>query len=354
MSESAQQTFSGTMAVSQRQQLDAQALERYLLAHVAGFAGPLTIEQFKGGQSNPTFKLSTPKLSYVMRCKPGPQAKLLPSAHAIEREYRVMHALRDTDVPVAKMICLCEDESIIGRAFFVMEFIDGRVMWEQGMPVSTAQERAAVYTELNRIMAAMHNLKIDSVGLSDFGRPGNYFERQISRWTKQYRASETETIPAMDKLIDWLPKNIPSGDEISLVHGDFRLDNVIFHPTEPRVLAVLDWELSTIGHPLADFSYHCMGWHIAPGQFRGMAGLDHQALGLPTEAQYIASYCQRTGRTHIDHWDFYIAYNLFRLSGILQGIMKRVVDGTAASEQAVSAGQRARMLAELGWSKINK
>lgn len=351
MSESAQQTFSGTMAVSQRQQLDVQALERYFTVHVAGFKGPLSIEQFKGGQSNPTFKLITPQRCYVMRCKPGPKAKLLPSAHAIEREYRVMDALRDTQVPVANMICLCEDESIIGRAFFVMDFVDGRVMWEQGMPDSSPEERTAVYGELNRIMAAMHSIPIDSVGLTDFGRPGNYFERQISRWTKQYRASETETISAMDNLIEWLPKNIPAGDETSLVHGDFRLDNVIFHPKEPKVLAVLDWELSTIGHPLADFSYHCMGWHIAPGQFRGMAGLDHTALGLPTEAQYIASYCQRTGRTHIDHWDFYIAYNLFRLSGILQGIMKRVVDGTAASEQAVSAGQRARMLAELGWSK---
>ena len=354
MSESAQQTFSGTMAVSQRQSLDIPALERYLATHVADFKGPLTVEQFKGGQSNPTFKLITPQRCYVMRCKPGPVAKLLPSAHAIEREYRVMHALRDTDVPVATMICLCEDESIIGRAFFVMEFVDGRVIWEQGMPDSNPAERTAVYAELNRIMAAMHSLDINALGLADFGRPGNYFERQISRWTKQYRASETESIAAMDQLIEWLPKNIPAGDETSLVHGDFRLDNVIFHPTKPKVLAVLDWELSTIGHPLADFSYHCMGWHIAPGQFRGMAGLDHTALGLPTEAQYIASYCQRTGRSHIANWDFYIAYNLFRLSGILQGIMKRVVDGTAASEQAASAGKRARMLAELGWSKIEQ
>ncbi len=350
----AQAQFSGTMAVSARQQIDQTRLENYLNQHVKGFAGPLTIEQFKGGQSNPTFKLLTPTRNYVMRCKPGPVAKLLPSAHAIEREYRIMHALRDTDVPVPEMFCLCEDETVIGRAFFVMSMVEGRVIWDQSLPNQSNAERAAMWTEMNRVIAALHSVDFAQLGLADFGKPGNYFSRQISRWSKQYKASETEHIESMERLIEWLPAHIPEGEEASIVHGDYRLDNLIFHPTEPTVLAVLDWELSTVGHPLADFSYHCMAWHISPGQFRGIAGLDHQALGLPTEQEYIAQYCQRTGRKTIEHWDFYMAYNLFRLAGILQGIMKRVVDGTAASEQALAAGQRARSLADLGWARAQK
>lgn len=354
MESSAQQQFSGTMPVHQRQAFDVLALERYLQLHIPDFKGPLTVEQFKGGQSNPTFKLISGGRNYVMRCKPGPVAKLLPSAHAIEREYRLMKALEHTQVPVPKVYCLCEDESIIGRAFFVMEMVEGRILWDQGLPNSTPNERAQMWSEMNRVIAALHQLDYQSLGLGDYGKPGNYFERQISRWSKQYKASETEHIEAMERLIEWLPTNVPPGDEASIVHGDFRLDNMIFHPTEPRVLAVLDWELSTIGHPLADFSYHCMAWHISPGQFRGMAGLDYRALGLPTEAEYIRQYCERTSRAGIEHWNFYLAYNLFRLAGILQGIMKRVVDGTAASEQALAAGQRARVLAELGWSYVPK
>jgi aminoglycoside phosphotransferase (APT) family kinase protein len=339
------------MPVSLRQQIDVAALETYLRQQIPHFAGPVQIEQFKGGQSNPTFKLITPNRRYVMRCKPGPAAKLLPSAHAIEREYRVMKALRHTAVPVPNMICLCEDESIIGRAFFVMELVEGRIIWDQSLPASEPTERAAIFAEMNRVIAALHQVDLAAVGLSDYGKPGNYFERQISRWTKQYRASQTENIEAMESLIDWLPKNIPIGDETSLVHGDFRLDNMIFHPTESKVLAVLDWELSTLGHPLADFSYHCMSWHISPIEFRGIAGLDYTALGLPTEAEYVAQYVERTGRKPIAHWHFYLAYNLFRLAGILQGIMKRALDGTAASEQALESGTKAKILAQLGWQQ---
>ncbi len=343
--------FIGTKPVADRQKFDVAALERYLAQHVEGFEGPLAIEQFKGGQSNPTFKLVTPGKAYVMRAKPGPAAKLLPSAHAIDREYRVMHALAATDVPVARMYALCEDESVIGRAFYVMEFVDGRVLWEQSLPGMTPDERRAIYVEMNRVISTLHRVDHVAIGLADFGKPGNYFARQIARWSKQYKASETEHIDAMDRLIAWLPEHVPADDgSTSIVHGDYRLDNLIFHPTEPRILAILDWELSTIGHPLADFSYHLMSWHIAPAGFRGIAGLDLAALGIPTQAEYIAMYCAATGRSGIADVDFYLAYNMFRIAGILQGIMKRVVDGTAASPQAAEAGARARMMAELGWS----
>ena len=262
----------------------------------------LSVEQFAGGQSNPTFKLITPARSYVMRSKPGPAAKLLQSAHAIEREYRVMDALAGTDVPVAKMFALCEDESVIGRAFYVMEFIEGRVLWDQSLPGMTPAERGAIYDEMNRVIAALHSVDVGALGLADYGKPGNYFERQIGRWSKQYVASETEPIESMNKLIEWLPKHIPRGspeasERASIVHGDYRLDNLIFHPTEPRVLAVLDWELSTLGDPLADFAYHCMAWHVDPSQFRGIAGLDWAALGIPDEAAYVATVL-RAHRPH--------------------------------------------------------
>ncbi|MGI9026373.1 MAG: phosphotransferase [Burkholderiaceae bacterium] len=347
--------FIGTMPVSDRQKFDVEALERYLSENIDGFAGPLTIEQFKGGQSNPTFKLLTPARAYVMRTKPGPAMKLLPSAHAIEREYRVMDALAGTDVPVARMFTLCEDEGVIGRAFYVMDFVDGRVLWDQSLPGMRPGDRRAIYAEMNRVIAALHKVDYAALGLSDFGKPGNYFARQIGRWSKQYKASETEHIEAMDHLIEWLPEHIPADDgaavnEPAIVHGDYRLDNLIFHPSEPRILSILDWELSTIGHPLADFSYHLMSWHIRPSGFRGISGLDLAALGIPSQAQYIAMYCKATGRTGIPDIDFYLAYNMFRIAGILQGIMKRVVDGTAASAQAAEAGARARMMAELGWT----
>ncbi len=342
--------FIGTQPVAERQKFDVAALERYLATHVEGFAGPLTIEQFKGGQSNPTFKLVTPKASYVMRAKPGPAVRLLPSAHAIEREYRVMDALSKTDVPVARMHALCEDESVIGRAFYVMEFVAGRVLWDPSLPGMPPAERHAIYAEMNRVIAALHRVDYAAVGLADYGKPGNYFARQIGRWSKQYKASETEHIEAMDRLIEWLPAHLPADDgATSIVHGDYRLDNLIFHPTEPRILAILDWELSTIGHPLADFSYHLMSWHIKPEGFRGIAGLDLAALGIPSQSEYVGMYCRATGRTGIPDVDFYLAYNMFRIAGILQGIMKRFVDGTAASEQAAAAGARARGMAELGW-----
>ena len=278
-------SMTGSGPVTGRHQFDVDALTAWLTREVPGFCGPLTVEQFKGGQSNPTYKLTTPKRSYVMRAKPGPVARLLPSAHAIEREYRVLAALAATDVPVAEVICLCQDESIIGRAFYVMAFVDGRVLWQQSLPGLSPTERGRVYDEMNRVISALHKVDHQAIGLGDFGKPGNYFARQIGRWSKQYLTSETDPIPEMNLLIDWLPAHIPSGDETSIVHGDFRLDNLIFAHDEPRVIAVLDWELSTLGHPLADFSYHCMGFHIPPEQFRGIAGLDLASLGIPSETR---------------------------------------------------------------------
>ena len=348
---------SGTRPIADSQQFDATALRQWLQAHVPGLAGPLTIEQFKGGQSNPTFKLSTPGGTYVMRSKPGPAAKLLPSAHAIEREYRVMAALAGHGVPVPQMLALCEDESVIGRAFFIMSFAEGRVLWDQSLPGMGRAERGAIYDDMNRVIAALHCVDAGAAGLTNYGKPGNYFERQIARWGKQYLASVTQPIDAMDDLMAWLPAHMPASardeSKVAVVHGDFRLDNLVFHPTEPRVIAVLDWELSTLGHPLADFSYHCMAWHIPPGAFRGIGGLDHAALGIPLEADYIRRYCERTGlatpQALASDWNFYLAYNLFRMAAILQGIAKRVEDGTAASEQARQAGAGARPMAELGW-----
>ena len=341
----------GTKAVADKQQFDTAALARYLKGRVEGIDGELTAEQFKGGQSNPTFRLTCGSRRYVMRSKPGPAARLLPSAHAIEREYRVQDALNRAGFPAARMHLLCEDESVIGRAFYIMECVEGRVLWDQSLPDMDRAGRAAIYAEMNRVLAKLHAADYKAIGLESFGKPGNYFGRQIERWTKQYKMSETEKIPAMDNLIEWLPKNIPPGDETTIVHGDYRLDNMIFHPTEARILAVLDWELSTLGHPLADFSYHCMSWHIAPGQFRGIGGLNYQDLGIPTEAEYIDLYARNTGHgVSTRNWGFYMAYNMFRMCGILQGIMKRYVDGTAASPQALDAGNRARPMAEMGWA----
>ena len=354
MSEQGFEHFSGTMPVSSRHQFDLGALEVWMAAHVRGFNGPLSIEQFKGGQSNPTFKLITPAQRYAMRSKPGPAAKLLPSAHAIEREFKVMAALAKAGMPVARMYALCEDEAVIGRAFFIMEFVEGRVLWDPALPGMTREQRAAIFDEMNRVIARLHQVDYAAIGLADFGKAGNYFERQIARWTKQYRASATENIDAMDQLIEWLPLHIPPGEETAIVHGDYRLDNLIFHPAEPRVLAILDWELSTLGHPLADFAYHCMAWHVPPSAFRGVAGLNLQELGIPDFNSYVAAYCQRTGRPGIDNFEYYLTYNLFRMAGILQGIMKRVVDGTAASEQAVAMGKAARPMAELGWKVAQK
>lgn len=335
--------------VTQRHRFDVEPLAAYLASHLPAFTGPLEVKQFQGGQSNPTYLLTTPAAKYVMRSKPGPVAKLLPSAHAIEREFRVMRALRAQGIPVPQVHVLCEDESVIGRAFFVMEHVEGRIFWEQSLPQSNPAERAAVYDEMNRVIAQLHTVDVERAGLSDYGKSGNYFVRQIGRWSRQYQASETEKIEPMNRLIDWLPQHIPPGEETAVVHGDYRMDNLIFDPTEPRIVAVLDWELSTLGHPLADFSYHCMSWHIPPGAFRGIAGLDHAALGIPSEAEYIRRYCERVGRGPIEHWNFYLAYNLFRIAAILQGVYKRYTQGLASSDSARHAGANAKALAELGW-----
>jgi len=354
--------FIGTQAVSDKQAFDVVALSAWLDKNLAGYCGPLTVESFKGGQSNPTYKLNTPTQSYVMRAKPGPVAKLLPSAHAIEREFAVMSGLQGTDVPVPRMFCLCEDESIIGRAFYIMEFMPGRILWDQTLPGMSQPERGAIYNEMNRVIAALHSVKFAERGLAAYGKPGNYFERQIGRWSKQYVASVTQPIPEMDQLMAWLPQHIPAMARaehmVSVVHGDYRLDNLMFHPTEPRIVAVLDWELSTLGHPLADFSYHCMAWHIPPGAFRGIGGVDLASLGIPSEDEYIRLYCTRTGLTTPEalkaDWNFYMAYNLFRIAAILQGIAKRAQMGTAASAQAVSSGAGAKPLAQMAWQFAQK
>ena len=361
--------FIGTRPVSEKHAFDVAALEAWLHKNLPGFQGPLTVEMFKGGQSNPTYKLNTPARSYVMRSKPGPVAKLLPSAHAIEREFAVMSGLAGTDVPVPRMHCLCEDESVIGRAFYVMEFMSGRVLWDQSLPGMTAAQRGEIYDEMNRVIAALHTVKFAERGLAGYGKPGNYFERQIGRWSKQYKASTdgagpmSQPIEQMEKLVEWLPAHIPPAardeSKVSIVHGDYRLDNTMFHASEPRIIAVLDWELSTLGHPLADFSYHCMSWHIpyGPGA-RGIAGLDFKALGIPSEDEYMRRYCDRTGLATVadlrNDWNFYMAYNLFRIAAILQGIAKRVEAGTASSAQAAASAAGARPMAELAWTFAQK
>jgi len=354
--------FVGTQAVASHHAFDITALSVWLTLNLPGFEGPLLVESFKGGQSNPTYKLSTPGRSYVMRAKPGPVAKLLPSAHAIEREFVVMRGLAGTAVPVPQMYCLCEDESVIGRAFYIMEFIEGRILWDQTLPKMTPSQRGAIYAEMNRVIAALHCVNFAAQGLAQYGRSGNYFERQIARWSKQYVASVTQPIPEMDQLIAWLPQHIPamakSEAMVSIVHGDFRLDNLIFHPTEPRILAVLDWELSTLGHPLADFSYHAMAWNIPAGSFRGIADVDVADLGIPTQDEYICMYC---AHTHLvtpqdlrADWNFYMAYNMFRIAAILQGIAKRLEAGTASSAQALASGAGAKPLAKLAWQFAQK
>ena len=346
--------FVGTKPVEERHRFDTARLHEYLRANVQDYSGNLEVEQFRGGQSNPTYRLAAGGRRYVLRRKPP--GKLLPSAHAVEREFRVIKSLYGVGFPVARPYALCEDDGVIGTAFYIMDCVDGRVLWDQALPGMDPAQRSAIWDELNRVIALLHSIDYRAVGLEGFGKEGSYLERQIARWSKQYRASETEKIEAMDKLIEWLPQNIPPGDETTIVHGDYRLDNTIFHPTEPRILAVLDWELSTLGHPLADFSYHCMSWHIPPGKFRGIKGLPLERLGIPSEQRYIEMYCKRTGRVGIDPstWDFYMAYNLFRIAGITQGIAKRVLEGTAASAHAVEAGSKAPLLAGLGWQQVEK
>ena len=347
--------FVGTRPIAAAHAFDVPALEGYLRDRLPGWHGAIQVEQFRGGQSNPTYRLTMENRRYVLRRKPP--GKLLPSAHAVEREYRVISALAQTDVPVPRTYCLCEDDAVIGTPFYVMEFVEGRVLWDPTLPGMQASERRDIFDAMNRIIAALHTVDYAGVGLGDFGKPGNYFARQIDRWSRQYKASETETIEAMDRLIDWLPRHIPADDRTSIVHGDYRLDNLIFHPTEPRVLAILDWELSTLGHPMADLSYHMMAWRLGGDEFRGLRGADLAALGIPAEDEYVASYLQRThapSRPTPEQWSFYLAYNLFRLAAILQGVMARAVGGNAASARAVEAGKRARPIAELGWKEVKQ
>lgn len=349
------QEFAGTMPVPDRQRFDEAALARYLSAQVAGFRGPLTVEMFRGGQSNPTFLLTAGDgAHYVLRRKPAGQ--LLPSAHAVDREFRVTRALFGHGVPVAEPICLCEDTSVIGTMFYLMSYVRGRNFWDPRLPGLPNEERAAIYDEMNCVLVALHSADFGRLGLADYGKPGNYFIRQIARWSKQYRASETGRIEPMEKLLAWLPLNIPPGDETTLVHGDYRIDNLIFAPDGPRMLAVVDWELSTLGHPLADFSYHVMLWRVGAGEIPGLGGVDLAALGIPTEAEYVAAYCRRTERAPIEPrvWEFCMAYNLFRIACIRQGIMKRVLEGTASSRHARDAGERARETAEFAWRQVEE
>ena len=329
---------------------DAAVLAAYLRDQGVTRAETVTVEKFAGGQSNPTFKIVAGDRNFVLRRKPmGP---ILPSAHAVDREFRVMTALGKVGFPVPKTYVLCQDPAVLGSDFFIMDCVDGRIMWDQSLPGMSKTQRGEIYDELNRVIASLHKIDHVAAGLETYGKPGNYFARQVKRWGEQYRASETQNLDAMNKLMAWLPDHIPPGDETSIVHGDFRLDNMVFHPTEPRILAVLDWELSTLGHPLADFSYHCLSWYIPPAMFPGLAGEDLPGLGIPAMADYVAAYCRRTGRSGIDNWNFYIAFNLFRLAAILQGIAKRALDGTASSTKAVERGRMAGPVADIGWKLI--
>lgn len=344
-----QEHFTGTKPVRDAYRMDEEKLAAYLQGRIDGFQGPLKVSQFKGGQSNPTYLLESASGRYVLRRKPP--GKLLKSAHAVDREYRVIRALHEAGFPVPRPWLLCEDDDVAGTTFFVMDYVEGRIFWELDLPGLAPDERGRIYDDMNRVLAALHTLDYKALGLADYGKPGNYFERQISRWSKQYRASETQPVAAMDYLVEWLPRNIPDDDASSIVHGDYRLDNLIIHPTESRIIAVLDWELSTIGHPLGDFTYHLMAWQMPEVGF-GSAGLrdkDLAALGIPDEETYVARYCERTGRdTGIENREFYAAYNLFRLAAILQGIAGRVRDGTAASDHAAKATRAVAPLAELG------
>ena len=329
---------------------DEGALERYMKDHVPGFAGPITVRQFRGGQSNPTYYVGAADREYVVRRKPP--GKLLPSAHAVDREYRILTALGATDVPVPRTYAYCADETVLGTPFYVMECVRGRVFREPRLPDVTRAHRTAIYDDMVDVLARLHRVDWQALGLADFGRPGSYFSRQIHRWTSQYRASETERIESMEQLIAWLPAHIPADDQTTVVHGDYRPGNMIVHPTEPRVVAVLDWELSTLGHPLADLAYNCMPYRLGDGD--GLLGVDVAALGIPSEADYLAAYCRRTGRPGIPDWDFHVAFSLFRLAAISQGIMGRFIAGTANDPNARERGERARPLADAGWAIASK
>jgi len=333
----------GTSAVREEYRFDEVSLARWMAANIADFKGPLKVEQFKGGQSNPTYKLITPDRCYVLRRKPT--GLLLKGAHAIEREAQILIALGGVGFPVAELLGLCTDDAVIGTWFYVMAMVEGRIFWDAGLPEISPGERAAHFDAMNSTIARLHCIDYGAAGLEGYGRPGSYFERQIARWSRQYRDDEEAgRNPDMDRLVEWLPAHIPPGDETTIVHGDFRVDNMIFHPSEPRVIAVLDWELSTLGHPLADFAYHAMMYHMPSHIVAGLAGTDLRALRIPDEAQYVDAYCRRTGRSDIPHYQFYLAFNFFRIAAIFHGIKGRAIRGTASSAQA---RERAKAFPEL-------
>jgi aminoglycoside phosphotransferase (APT) family kinase protein len=328
---------------------ESGALSNWMQQHVRDFSGPIDVQQFAGGQSNPTYLLQTPTMRYVLRRKPP--GKLLPSAHAIEREYRIIAALAQTDVPVARAYGLCEDTSIIGSAFYIMQYVRGRIFWDATLPEVPAPHRHAIYMEMIRVLAQLHTVDYQAVGLRDFGKPGHYIQRQVTRWTTQYRAAETQRIEAMERLIEWLPQHIPPGDDTSIVHGDFRLDNTIFDADQPRILAILDWELSTLGHPLVDLAFHCLRWHLPVASFLGLGGLDVERLQIPSEQACVAEYCRIRGLAPIPagDWAYFLIFCMFRLAAILQGVLSRALQGNASSAQALEAGRRAQPLADQAW-----
>jgi len=335
--------------------LDEEKLCRYLEQNLAGFRGPLKAQKFSDGQSNPTFKIEAASGSYVLRRKPP--GKLLKSAHAVDREFRVLKALEKTDVPVATPYLLCQDDNVIGSWFYVMSYEEGRIFWDPVLPDLSREKRLAYYDEMNRVLAAIHGVDIQAVGLEDYGKPGNYFARQTRRWSQQYEASRTDRIESMEFLMSWLPDHIPEDEgQCCLIHGDFRLDNMIFHPDRPEVIAVVDWELSTLGHPLADLSYQCMQWRLpqsSPG-IKGLGGVDRRAQGLPTEREYVRQYCERRGIAHIENWSFYLAFNFFRLAAIIQGVYKRALEGNASSDQAKKLGSMTRIVADYALDVIEQ
>ena len=333
--------------------LDVDVLGPYLEAHVAGFSGLTSIDKFADGQSNPTFKVTADSGEYVLRRQPP--GELLKSAHAVDREFRVLAALANSDVPVARVYHLCEDREVIGSLFYIMEFCDGRIFWDSAIPEVSKADRTAIYNEMNSVLAALHQVDIEKTGLSDFGKPGSYFERQYGRWSSQYRLSELRRIDAMESLMNWLGDHLPEDDgRISLVHGDYRIDNMIFHSSEPSVIALLDWELSTLGHPFADVGYQCMQLRMPAGMgsISGLRGKDLRELGIPTEEEYVAMYCERTGIAGIDNFGFYVAFSFFRLAAIIQGVAKRAVDGNASNKNAAQLGEYVEPMAELALEAI--
>lgn len=336
-----------TTGVRRGHEIDRPRLERYLAEHLDGFRGPVDIRQFEGGQSNPTYFLHASSGDFVLRKKPP--GELLPSAHAVDREYRVMTALAVTDVPVPVTRLLCDDATVIGTPFFVMDCVAGRVFRQPHLPGVSPPDRSRMYEHMAEVLAALHRVDVAAIGLSDYGKPGNYYARQIARWSRQYAAASTDEIGAMDRLMEWLPSHIPPGDEAAIVHGDYRVENLIFHPTAPRIVAVVDWELSTLGHPLADLAYNCLTYHL-PAEALGLVQHgDEDRTGMPGEAEYVAMYCRHTGRASIPQWNFYLAFSMFRLASILQGVYARGLQGNAASEYALQRGKAARLIAGIAW-----